>query len=265
VLLNRGTGGLDEVKQQLEDDKIQFAVLEVTVSGDEYSPVKHVFLTWIGKNVPAGIAKARSAGHRAELLSFVQEVVSISAEYQTDQHSEVSYDPIAQALTKMRPAYHTSKEVTNTRQAMSASKATGIKTSKLLVVDEANVIQALKSVFKGEKDWVILAYVVGKKDEVELVKSGKGGLSSLRQEFPTDRIYFCVLRMMVNATGREDIPKFIIVTMVGDNVKPLQKARSAGQRQDVCDFVLAHCPYHTHYQPGSAKELTEDAILSLFS
>jgi len=264
ILVDSGSGGIEEVKNTLSADKILFVIVEVVVTGDKYNPLKHVFISWIGRDVPAGISKARSAGHRHELIDFVKDVVSISCEYQTDQLTEISYDPIAQSITRMRPAYGSSTEVSATRKEMSAGKSGGTP-SKLIIMNEASVVSALKSVFLAEKDWAILAYVIGKKDEVELVKTGVGGIQSLKNEFPADRIYFCLLRITVKTSGRDTLPKFIIVTMVGNTVKPLQKARSAGQRQDISDFILLHVPFHTHYQPGSANELTEQAIMQLLN
>jgi len=40
---------------------------------------------------------------------------------------------------------------------------------------------------------VILAYVEGKRDEIELVSSGSGGVAALQARYPTDRIYFCAV------------------------------------------------------------------------
>ena len=39
--------------------------------GDGYNPIKRVLLSWIGKEVPAGLQKARAAGHKKELIDFI--------------------------------------------------------------------------------------------------------------------------------------------------------------------------------------------------
>lgn len=267
VFCGSGRGGLEEFKQHLRDDQVNFGVLEVIVKGDAYNPVKHVFFTWIGSEVPAGISKARSAAHHKEILDMVKKAVGISCEYQTSLLSEVDYDPIAHAITRMSSTYHTSTDPTAQRQAMSSShgRAGGAK-SKLILVDREAAEAALREVFEGRADWCILAYVEGKKDEVELIGTGGGGVQGLRAQFPRDRIYFCLLTMKLQATGsRDKVTKYIVVTLIGPDVKPLQKARSGGQRQEITDFILSVVPVHTHFQPNDASELTEAAILAKFS
>jgi hypothetical protein len=70
---NAGEGGLDELSTHLVDNLVQFAVLEVVVTDeDDYNAIKFVLITWIGPDVPAGLAKARAAGHRKDLIDFIQ-------------------------------------------------------------------------------------------------------------------------------------------------------------------------------------------------
>jgi len=52
--------------------------------------------------------------------------------------------------------------------------------------------------------------------------------------------------------------------MIGQNVPPLQKARSASQRKDVSDFVLTVTPVNAHYQPNDASELSEGVLMKMF-
>lgn len=48
VLLGTGTGGLEEVREQLRDDKIQFAVLEVTGKHSSSTYPEPFFLQSLG-------------------------------------------------------------------------------------------------------------------------------------------------------------------------------------------------------------------------
>jgi hypothetical protein len=48
-------GGLEELRDNLGDNDIRFAILEVLVTGDEYAGVKFVLITWIGPDVAAGM------------------------------------------------------------------------------------------------------------------------------------------------------------------------------------------------------------------
>jgi len=262
VILGSGNGGIEELKTHMDETKVMFAIVELTVTGDDYNPIKRVWITWLGRKVEAGINKARGAGHGTELRDKIKKDfnLSLSSEYQADQLKEVSLEPIAQSITRMRPVYHSAEEVKPDRQAMSGSKSRNEQKSKLIIVQENKVVQALKDIFASKFDWLVLAYVLGKKDEVELIKTGKGGVNTLREEFPAETIYYGILRQPLVTSGRDEVSKFLLITMIGKNVKPLQKARSAGQRQDIADFVMQYCPFHAQYQPSKKDDLTSVEI-----
>eukprot|EP01100_Stratorugosa_tubuloviscum_P006262 TRINITY_DN270_c2_g1_i1.p1 TRINITY_DN270_c2_g1~~TRINITY_DN270_c2_g1_i1.p1 ORF type:complete len:330 (+),score=163.79 TRINITY_DN270_c2_g1_i1:41-991(+) len=266
--VSKGSGGLEEFKSQLVDNQVQFGVLEVVIAGDEYNPVKFVLLTWIGSRVNAGVAKARSSGHRTELLDEIKRVVSISAEFQPSAIPDITYDNLGQTLSRMRPAYHSSSTASAQRQAMSRSRSQAAKTSQLVVANRESAEAGLREVYEARADWAILAYVPGKRDEVELVTTGTNGIDGLREQFPTDRVFFTILRVKFITTASangEPVTKFVLVTLVGEKVPPLQKARSGGQRQEITDFIVSVVPVHTHFQPNDPSELTTAAILSKFN
>eukprot|EP01088_Endostelium_zonatum_P018391 TRINITY_DN5889_c0_g1_i1.p1 TRINITY_DN5889_c0_g1~~TRINITY_DN5889_c0_g1_i1.p1 ORF type:complete len:327 (+),score=88.36 TRINITY_DN5889_c0_g1_i1:43-981(+) len=271
VLVEKSTSGVsglhEYLKQESANSKIYFILVElIAVTGDDYNPTKNVFITWIGKKVEAGIGKARSSQHRAELVHIIKDTAPVSCEYQTETAAEIQHDLIAQAITRLRPAYATTKVDEGAARKNLSKGGTGI-TSKLKVQNEDEVRAALRDI-KGDSSekWLILAYVEGQKETIELVKTGSGGLDTLAQEFPKDKVYFCFVNFQQDAPGtREKLNKFVLVSMVGNGVKPIVKARSAGQRQDVQDFILSERPVSTHYQPGSAKDLTAAAISQLLA
>jgi len=271
ILGGKGDGGIDEFRATLAEDQVQYGILEVTVKGDGYNPVKYVLLTWIGPGLPPGLAKARAAGHRIDLREFIKHSACfVSCEHQAEDLKDVTYDEIAQAITRVRSTYNTSQTVDEKRQEMSRSDLKVKKQlAKFQVVDEAATLGALSSVFKGEKDWVAIAYVQGKKDVVELVGADTGSVTSLAKLYPKDRIIYAVLRLQVETQGMlgslgHNIDKFVLITMIGDDVTPVQKARSAGQRQDIVDFIMQQCPFHGQFQPSNEHELVESEIRKVF-
>jgi hypothetical protein len=54
-LTTKGSGGFEEAAKNFTEENIRYAVVEVVVTGDDYNPVKHVLVTWIGPKVPPGI------------------------------------------------------------------------------------------------------------------------------------------------------------------------------------------------------------------
>jgi len=150
----------------------------------------------------------------------------------------------------------------------SKSQGTGGRSggfSQLKIVDQTRAEKGLRDVFEGKADWAIMSYVQGGTDEAQLVRTGSGGVAALRREFPSDRVYFVLLTLhYVSNSSRDTITKFILVTLIGPEVKPLQKARSSGQRDEISQFVKSVVPLHAHFQPSNPDELTEEAILEKF-
>ena len=168
----------------------------VVNDGDQYNSVKNLLITWIGSKVPPGLAKAKAAGHRKELVNFLTESLAIAAEYQAENQSELNSKDMSAALTKRAATYQDSistGEKKDKRQALSRSHASNgdRKKSQLNIVDEDKITEALKQVYAEEKSWVHITYVDGKKDEVYFKGVGDGGLESLKKELSDDRV--CIL------------------------------------------------------------------------
>jgi len=104
-----------------------------------------------------------------------------------------------------------------------------------------------------------------KKDEVELVTTGSAGIDGLRDNFPQDRIFYGLLCIKLKTSAGPDyIKKFILVTMIGASVPPLQKARSSAQRKDISDFIISAVPLNAHFQPNDTSEMTADVVYKMF-
>jgi len=263
-LTDSGSGGLSELQSKLDDTQIQYAAIELIVKGDEYNPIKFVFLTGIGPKVGPGLEKARASAHRDLIIELVNKGIPISAQHQAENKNEVTYEQLAQAVSRYRPTYGTASTATQQRQDMSRSSVSKKQTlSTFKISDENACITGLKSIGEGKNDWAILAYVQGKKDEVEMVTTGKGGIEGLKQHFPKDRIYYALLSMSFKTIVGTQL-KNILVTMIGPDVPPLQKARSSAQRKEISDFVLSVVPLNFNYQPNDAGEMQESVIFKMF-
>jgi hypothetical protein len=263
ILSEFGTGGLPELQSKLIENQIQYAAIELQVKGDEYNPIKFVLLTWIGPKVSAGLEKARASAHRDQILELVNKGIPVSAQHQAEHLEEVSYEQLAQAVSRYRPAYGTASNDTQSRQEMSRSASKKQQLSTFKITDQSACEAGLKAVTEGKADWVILAYTLGKKDEIEMVTTGKGGIDGLKQHFPKDRIYYALMSMNFKTIVGNQL-KTILVTMIGPDVPPLQKARSSAQRKEISDFVLSVVPLNFNYQPNDASEMLESVIAKMF-
>merc|ERR1712137_617593 len=233
-----GEGGLEELKKNFGPDDVRFAILECIVTDDSYNAVKFVLITWIGANVPPGVTKAKAAGHRKELISFLTESLAIASEYQASNLDELNSRDISAALTKRSATYQDSQSLgqeKNQRQTMSRSHATSgdRKNSQLNIVNE---------------------------DEVYLASTGSGGLDKLRPELPDNKISFVLMTFQV-VEPTNTMTKYVLITWVGENTPPLQKARSGAHRMELAEWVVTIVPFHSHYQANSAEDLNLEGVL----
>jgi len=259
-LTKKGTGGLEVFKKELKLDAVQYVVVQVLINMDEYNPTKNCLIAWIGPNVKAGLLKARAAGQRARLFELITEKgrgIPIASQFAADKLEDLTPDNIGQSITRISSKYGTATKVTEERQAM--SKATTDKTEQLAVVDKSVIQAALKDLHAQKYNWVILSYVKGQKSQIELLATGSGGVEGLKAHWPTDRILYCVLRI---ATEQE---KIVLLTLIGSEVKPTEKARSGVQRHEMSNYILSLIPLHGEYQPNDASDLNSSNIINKFN
>ncbi|PRP80304.1 actin binding protein [Planoprotostelium fungivorum] len=260
-LSGTGSGGFEEASSLLQDDAIRFVVVEVTVSGDEYNPVKYVLLTWVGQQVPPGINKARVGGHRPELVKFIQQKVAISTEFQPSMRSDLNSKSLADKLTRIAKQNTESAEEKKHINARPEVNKGDRSKSGLKVADPEGLKSELKKVHTHEYKWVTIATVPGQKDEVAYVSHGKGDYEELKSHFPTDKVVYALYSQKVVETTNTTF-KHVLISMVGSDTGPLVKARSSAHRSELGDFIQSAIPFHSHYQALTVDELSEKDVLA---
>jgi len=258
----KGEDGLDGFKKHLGEDKVQFGMIEAIVTGDnDYNTTKYVLITWIGPKVKAGLQKARCAGHRRELRETIHATVAVAAEMQAEEYDELTADLLGQAISRMRGKYHQATTASSQRKARSSGRG---GSSVFQVVDEDKAIEALEQLNSGKADWAIFAYVVGKKGEIELIKTGSGGVESLAAEWPKDRIFFAICKVVWVQADTEALTKWVVISLVGESVSPIAKARTAAQMKEVSEWIAQYTPFHGIFQPFETDDLKPENILAKF-
>jgi hypothetical protein len=71
VMQGTGSGGLYELKNLLEDDKVQFAYLRVTSGDAESKRAKFVFISWCGEKVGA-LKRAKVSVQKADVKKVLK-------------------------------------------------------------------------------------------------------------------------------------------------------------------------------------------------
>ena len=257
-----GAGGLDEFKALLDPGQVQFGVLEIVVGDSHDNDVttrKFVLTSWIGPKVPSGMQKARAAGHRSDLRALLHDHVAIAAELQAEALEDLNHDALAQTVSRMRSTYKKAVDATPAHRAQASGKG---GTSRFEVADEAAVIAALETV-KGANDYCVLATVAGSRGAYELIQAGKGGVEALKRIWPSDRVFFCLTKVQ-QVEDNQTFQKYVLISLVGENVSPLARARTAGQSKEVADWLINYVPFHGLFQPNDPSDLADSEILKKF-
>mmetsp|Transcript_13090 Transcript_13090/g.17793 ORF Transcript_13090/g.17793 Transcript_13090/m.17793 type:complete len:303 (-) Transcript_13090:27-935(-) len=257
-----GSGALAGFAKHLGEDKVQFGILSYALEGDQYNTSKNILITWIGPEAPGGMAKARAAAHRSQLRDFIQQHANIACELQASALEELNEDMVGQAISRTRGGvYSTARSSTQ----KGPKKSSGGQSS-LQFVDQDKIDESLKYVAETKESYAIFAYVKGKKDEVEHLLTGKGDLENLAKNWPpSDRVYFCYCSIVYSLGQFEEMNKFVLVTLIGDGVSPLARARSSGQRQELVNYIKqGNLPYHTEFQPNDVDQLKVSEVIVKF-
>lgn len=165
---------------------------------------------------------------------------------------------------QIRPDCCSASEVSVSKKAMSRSHADRGNTSKSQIIlrDEEAIEQALKTVWSDENDWILLQYVEGTRDEIELVSSGHS-LASLSSAMPANDIRFAFLKQNVKMEGAiQDVTKYLLITWVPDTVSPLKRAKTGSHRTELAEFISGLGSFHSHYQAAQPDDLLVDNILA---
>jgi hypothetical protein len=71
VLQGKGTGGPEEVRDHLQDDKVQYFIVRVFYPKDNAETTRDVFVAWTGPKV-ARVAAAKKATHAGVVQSVLK-------------------------------------------------------------------------------------------------------------------------------------------------------------------------------------------------
>eukprot|EP00727_Mastigamoeba_balamuthi_P009108 m51a1_g482 hypothetical protein (1662) ;mRNA; f:211369-217821 len=286
-LVATGAGGLDELRGRLPRDAVRFALFEVvasqrartgriaapgaTASEAAYAPSKYVFMTWVGAETPAGIDKARAAGDAPQLAAELRDGagVAIAGFVQYAAAADVSYDDAARKIAQVAGPYVSGARG---RAAGPEHEARERAPGRVSIEFDESCRAGLADVRDGRARWALIGFTdaASSRGALRLVATGTGGAREVAERWRRDTIQYAVVSVAVAAQGmssgaartQQEFRKTVVVTMMGEDVAPLARSRSAGQRGDLLDFVLSVMPLHVHFQPENADEVTDTNIFA---
>jgi hypothetical protein len=242
---------LVNVKTHFLADKSRYAIIayQVTeiVDDVDYTRKKNVFLSWVGEGVKP-LAKARASQHLPHIVDAVGRVVQLHAQVYAEKEEELSEDTIMEKLTGSRKqdASKIQKEADRIKQREAAEArviATAKSSSAPVTVTEiktifprSEVLEQFETSLKELRDdanpanWVALAYEGnnGEADTLFVLGKGEGGLTEASTHFKDDTVIYAIIG--VKDEDYAKVLRYIFVTFVGPQVKPIRRALSSQHR-----------------------------------
>jgi len=260
-----GSGGFDEMIARLGDDDVKYGVFRIVVDGDEYNTIKNLLLTWVGPNVSPGFGKAKCAAHRDDLVNFIKTYIGIACEFQPATRDDLTYDEVAAKLTRVSSTYEKTKSDTTVQTTMSRSHVTGKSGKRSKLNFDDNIADGLLKVKNGQANWCLFGY--SDRESLVFKQVGSGNIGSLKDFFePTEINYALFSFTFVPESGESnEMTKNLLISMIGESVAPMMKAKSSGHRDEVQAYIINILPFHSQFQPNDKEDFTEENLLKKLS
>lgn len=268
TLIKQGNGDWSEVDALLDDKNVYFAIVGVTFGLGDYVQTKYCFVSWIGAKAKPTV-RARSSQHRVALYAFASAIFPLAGELQALAREDATNDLIRKKLIGTTQLSEEQAQLTAGSASPAPSReangdSAGVE--KFELVDEAGIIEALKRVKDDSNtvNWVSFKYAEDGSFKIQKDEEGTGGLEEIRPKLKNDSIHYLVVGVVQTEVDYQSV-KYLFVTFIGSEVKPLHKARSSQHRVKLYHTFGTHLQLAGELQILSPEDLTEVALVSKIS
>jgi len=287
-VLGCGVGGIEELRRQLDDSTVAWALLRFQVGGGTFVRTKMVLIHLNGINTPViqrGLLNARSQ----EVLRQLGEV---NASLQVASGKELTVDYLCERLLPVFSTDHMEyslqglkteydKMVKASQQRAEAPLQETRETEGVLPpplptlepptaravhgASDVTLQEAMQEVASEEGffNWVLID-----PSRLCLYKAGQGGFDELQEHLASERVLFGVLRMtfggsLCNDTGRtiHGLTKHVLVHWVGPGVSVMRRGLDSARYGQVAHLVGRYCAVAFRKEVHCAADLRLEMII----
>jgi hypothetical protein len=281
-----GSGGVEELKTHLKEDRTSYGLVRVTDKIDNSVTVKFVLIVWVGEKVPF-VKKAQVTTHKgsvsklfgqyhndihANLLDEISESLVMSkvkdasgtAQHVKDSVASSGGGGASSAPQQQQPQQEKPKTATASPASAPKKEAAGAipkaASSMVAFADEDALRAAIKAVRADNDatDWMLMGYE-GNTNTLKLVATGQGDLDELITHLKADQIYYGLYRTTDTIDNTVAV-KFVMIVWVGESVPIIRKARITTHKGDVTTFLGQH---HVDVHCSNLNEINEDIVRDL--
>lgn len=268
----KGTGGANEMIGALQDGEVMYGLVRLEELVDNYveKTVKFVYIHWIGESVPFTKKGKFGVVHGSVKKHFQPSHCVIETGHKTDLSEEEMMKLISEtsgrtnkvldatdAAQRQDRGFTSSSNVIKTGKAQSSFQTPGA----VAVNVDGSLIEAIADVRSDETptNWCVGSY--GEKNPKKpIVLAGKGtdGLKGILPLLESDLVAYALLRV-VDVVDDITTVKFVFITWVGENVKPMTKGKISTHKSTV---DKAFHPAHVTIYATTSGDLSEGDIMS---
>jgi len=263
-LSSKGSGGVSELAQKLDDNLALYGYLRVNDNIDGNAVTKFVLIQWIGSGVKT-LTRGRLSTHLPPVKTLLKHHVCISAADKNEVTERSVIDKVSDAsgsgnrvlVDGRRGSSGSTSNPSSPTTLTTAQKRKSLSSTELKFVNPDAVKAALTELRNTSSivDHVLLAYE-GETDDLSLAASGPGGLTAVHEKLSVDNVIYGLLRV-TEKTDNVSSHKFVLLTWVGDQVKVMRKARVTTHQGGVQTLIGQ---FHVALTVSDKGELTEASI-----
>eukprot|EP00029_Vermamoeba_vermiformis_P006049 TRINITY_DN226_c0_g1_i2.p1 TRINITY_DN226_c0_g1~~TRINITY_DN226_c0_g1_i2.p1 ORF type:complete len:986 (-),score=464.10 TRINITY_DN226_c0_g1_i2:72-3029(-) len=276
-VLGEGQGSLEELRVFFTADAVVYAVLgyavveQVEDSAVTYITNKHLFVSWVGPEVKP-LAKARSSQQRVPLYDYANKLIPMHGQLHVERAEDLDDAAVLEKLTGARTQVESKvnaealrlkqKEMQQLQAQPKSPRQNSPTGSALVWKNEQQAVEGIKEVRNdtAAADWIAFGYQ-GDSDDIVVLGTGTGGLNAVKSHFnPADVVYVVLGITEDEKTEGYATLKYIFITWVGPEVKPLAKARSSQHRVLLYNFANQFLQLGAEYQALSSEDVNEQVL-----
>lgn len=274
TLCGFGNNGVEELKESLEDENVMYGLVRIEEQIDQSTTVKFVYIHWIGMQVPFTKKGKYGVVHGSVKKHFEPHHVS----YETDNADDLNHEQLLATIQEQsgkkskvlddiaaseRKAYD--RGFTGHEPGINMKRVTGGfkgyqgKSGASLKFDDS-VVEAASDVRSdsSETNWFVAGYQDGSpKLPLVCLGSGSEGVGGIRDLLTNDIVGYALCRV-TDVVDDISTVKFVYVQWVGENVKPLVKAKISTHKADLEEIFH---PAHVTIFATNHEEISEDEMM----
>jgi hypothetical protein len=259
-LVGSGSGGVEELIQNLNDNEVFYAFFRVVEIYDKTNNVKFCFLRLISPNLPP-MQKGKLTTQSGFIMALFQ---PFHTDFDIQTAADISPDIIVDKVQRLQNTKQVvlsdeEKAARNPQQNRKASLGPSAVPhsaggAQISFDNEAEFKSALSSVRNGENDFIVVNY--SGRDRLAVLSTGTGGVEAAKFHFQPDNINFALVRV-VDIIDKSATTKFVYVKFQPETV-PAMKKSAISTKKGQYDALFS--PYHVNFEISTPEEINEQIV-----